>query len=221
MPPPQLFAVGPDSAIYRKVMLSARADKWSGWGRLGGSCSSGPAAARDHSGRLVVVAMGPDKSYRMRAPSRAAPAWQVPPNASATSAPTHLLSSEGSDATASAISAQNAPSNAPNASLPAVTTVSPPTPEPSTPVPPAWLSLGGKFASRPALVKDSEGFLHVFGRGADNMLYERCQQPYAAGSRTRVKWGAWSVLGGPISGRRAFPAPIAPSARPSRRPLVA
>lgn len=60
--------------------------------------------------------------------------------------------------------------------------------------------LGGKFASRPALIKDGEGFLHLFGRSVDSQLFERFQLPFAAAHKTRIRWSGWASLGGPITG---------------------
>lgn len=49
-----------------------------------------------------------------------------------------------------------------------------------------WVSLGGKFSTKPEVVRDSEGFLHVFGRGLDQQLYHRYQMAYPEGPHTRV-----------------------------------
>jgi hypothetical protein len=62
-----------------------------------------------------------------------------------------------------------------------------------------WVSLGGKFSSKPEVIRDSEGFLHVFGRGVDQQVYHRYQMAYPDGPRTRVKWDSWVHMGGPAS----------------------
>ena len=65
----------------------------------------------------------------------------------------------------------------------------------------AWTSLGGRFRSRPAVVRDSEGFLHVFGRDVNDTLLHRSQRPHADGPRTKVVWGGWVNVGAPITSR--------------------
>ena len=62
-----------------------------------------------------------------------------------------------------------------------------------------WTKLGGKFASKPEVIRDSEGFLHVFGRGLDQQLYHRYQMAYPDGARTRVSWDKWVHMGGPAT----------------------
>jgi len=117
---------------------------------LGGPTRSGPAVARDPLGRLFLVVMFPDGSYRFR---------------SQRSRPKAGEAADGQPAMGM--------SN--------------------------WTKLGGKFASKPEVIRDSEGFLHVFGRGLDQQLYHRYQMAYPDGARTRVSWDKWVHMGGPAS----------------------
>ena len=147
----EMFAVGPDDQIYHKAQRQTRKpEQWSDWTCLGGPTRSGPAVARDPLGRLFLVVMFPDGSYRFRS-QRSRP--------------------KASEATGGqpAMGMSN------------------------------WTKLGGKFASKPEVVRDSEGFLHVFGRGLDQQLYHRYQMAYPDGARTRVSWDKWVHMGGPAT----------------------
>jgi len=147
----EMFAVGPDDQIYHKAQKQTRKpEQWTDWINLGGPTRSGPAVARDPLGRLFLVVMFPDGSYRFR---------------SQRSRPKAGEAADGQPAMGM--------SN--------------------------WTKLGGKFASKPEVIRDSEGFLHVFGRGLDQQLYHRYQMAYPDGARTRVSWDKWVHMGGPAS----------------------
>ena len=105
---------------------------------LGGPTHSGPAVTRDPLGRLFLVVMFADGSYRFRSQHAKPKAGQ-----GSTGESTTLGMSD-------------------------------------------WVSLSGKFSTKPEVVRDSEGFLHVFGRGLDQQLYHRYQMAYPEGPRTRV-----------------------------------
>jgi hypothetical protein len=147
----EMFAVGPDDQIYHKAQKQTRKpEQWTDWMNLGGPTRSGPAVARDPLGRLFLVVMFPDGSYRFRSQRSRPMAGEAP----------HDQPAMGM-------------SN--------------------------WTKLGGKFASKPEVIRDSEGFLHVFGRGLDQQLYHRYQMAYPDGARTRVSWDKWVHMGGPAS----------------------
>ena len=144
----EMFVVGPDDQIYHKAQRQTnKPEQWTDWTSLGGPTRSGPAVARDPLGRLFLVVMFADGSYRFRS-QRSRP--------EATGGQPMLGMSN-------------------------------------------WTKLGGKFASKPEVIRDSEGFLHVFGRGLDQQLYHRYQMAYPDGARTRVAWDKWVHMGGPAS----------------------
>ena len=147
----EMFAIGPDDQVYHKAQKQTRKpEKWTDWLSLGGPARSGPAVARDPLGRLFLVVMFPDGSYRFRSQRSRPKAGEAP----------HEQPAMGM-------------SN--------------------------WTKLGGKFASKPEVIRDSEGFLHVFGRGLDQQLYHRYQMAYPDGARTRVSWDKWVHMGGPAT----------------------
>jgi len=148
----EVFAVGPDDTIYHKAQRTTRKpETWTNWTCLGGPTRSGPAVARDPLGRLFLVVMFADGSFRFRS-QRSRPKGAT----DETGASTTMGMSD-------------------------------------------WVSLGGKFSAKPEVLRDSEGFLHVFGRGLDQQLYHRYQMAYPDGPRTRVAWDSWVHMGGPVS----------------------
>ena len=135
----EVFAVGPDDTIYHKAQRTTRKpETWTNWTCLGGPTRSGPAVTRDPLGRLFLVVMFADGSYRFRSQHAKPKAGQ-----GSTGESTTLGMSD-------------------------------------------WVSLSGKFSTKPEVVRDSEGFLHVFGRGLDQQLYHRYQMAYPEGPHTRV-----------------------------------
>jgi len=50
------------------------------------------------------------------------------------------------------------------------------------------------------VARDSEGFLHIFGRGMDNHLHHRGQLPSPTGNKTEIVWTEWTSLGGLLTG---------------------
>jgi len=135
----EVFAVGPDDTIYHKAQrTTSKPEMWTNWTCLGGPTRSGPAVTRDPLGRLFLVVMFADGSYRFRS-QRAKP-----------------TAGSGSTGETTTLGMSD------------------------------WVSLGGKFSTKPEVVRDSEGFLHVFGRGLDQQLYHRYQMAYPEGPRTRV-----------------------------------
>ena len=213
----ELFAIGPDDGIYhrataRTVRPTTGPETWTGWTRLGGSAGSGPAVARDPLGRLVVVVMAADGSYKFISQRPSAThaanftAW-TSLGGRFRSRPAVVRDSEGflhvfgRDVNDTLLHR----SQRPHADGPRTKVVWG-----------GWVNVGAPITSRPSAMVDHESMINVYARGQDRQLW-RLRQVSVLAEKSLVRWAEWEPLGGVLASTPT----LAPSIGSSWLSLVA
>lgn len=190
----EIFAIGPDSAIYHKYQVSPNNNSdWSRWVSLGGNFVSGPAVTKDSAGRLQIFSRGSDRAYWVRQQRKTSTSedmsdWMAL-GGNFLSAPVVSRDSEGfihifgrgedntlyhrqQFALASANKSDSTWTD--------------------------WQSLGGILTGHPSVLLDPEGLLHVFVRAQDRALWHLKQMPLSS-EKSTVSWGTWESMGGVLA----------------------
>jgi hypothetical protein len=186
----QVFVVGTNNQLYYKTQSAPNSDTWStAWTSLGGGikADTSPAVARNNDGRLQVFVVGTNNQLYYKT--------QSSPNSDTWSTAWTSLGG-GLRANTDPIGIANNDGRlqvfvvGTNNQLYYKTQSAPNSDTWST----AWTSLGGgiKADTSPAVARNNDGRLQVFGVGNNNALYYKTQT--AAGSNT---WStSWTSLGG-------------------------
>jgi hypothetical protein len=186
----QVFVVGTNNQLYYKTQSAPNSDTWStAWTSLGGGikADTSPAVARNNDGRLQVFIVGTNNQLQYRAQTAAGSStWSTTWTSlggglRANTDPIGIANNDGR-LQVFVVGTNNQlyykTQSAPNSNTWAT----------------AWTSLGGgiKADTSPAVARNNDGRLQVFGVGNNNALYYKTQT--AAGSNT---WStSWTSLGG-------------------------
>jgi hypothetical protein len=168
-----VLARGADGAIWERHLVG---DAWTNWTSIGGSTSSGPAAAA-YGDAIHAFVLGTDGGVYENVLRAASWSGWTPLGGIGTSAPAAIsrratnlldLAVRGTDNTIYLRSFQPGSGWS------------------------SWTSLGGNLTSAPALNSQDPAVLNVWSRGTDGQLYQRAWNGSA--------WRGWEPLGGYLTG---------------------